>query len=365
MNLNPAQAEYIDNLKRDYPETTEPVLRKTLTDAGWPDFEVTEALNRFGFSSVAEIPVSTSIQPEVSVTSSEEVAAQKAQPTTEEAPVRKSHTTALLVGIFGFVAVAGLVAGAYYMYPQFFRSGAPTLTDETLLPTLFTKLSEIEKTNYEVSFSLDVVPREEGLLSFAEMFPRSEAELQMYQRDVDRVRDIAKILESLRTAVGQGTNSWDVEPVQVLGQPLLYPQSLSAVGLTLQDPSGKPYQYERLDQGQSFALTVTFETAEAYNSVYYYQSGGEVGELTAVFGPFDYVYQGSLSEQPTGPKLFGVLALDDVEAYLPTDLKAYFALGGSVDNAEDKSADARLTAEGSVSFGDANFSASVEGIKKS
>ena len=61
MNLNPAQAEYIDRLKIDYPETDEASLRKSLEDAGWPDFEVTEALERFGFKSSSNIPESSSL----------------------------------------------------------------------------------------------------------------------------------------------------------------------------------------------------------------------------------------------------------------------------------------------------------------
>jgi len=369
MNLNPAQAEYIDNLKKDYPDTEEVSLRKSLVEAGWPDFEVEEAIIRFGFKTHQNIPASTAVvsQVEAPVTAAVSVKDRVDEGEELTAVKAKGQGKALILIIGGIFFVLGLVALGYYFYQDIFKGGSTNLTDETILTAIYDKLSSINQTNYEVAFSLDVVPREPGALSFVESFPLSESELLKYQRDADRLRDAEKIINELRLVGPRVTNYYANTPA-TSGASLTYPQQLSHINLTMQDPSGSPYKYERLDSGASFALTIKFETAEAYiiaRPLNSFNSGEEDDQFTVVLGPNDYVYSRNFTEQATTPKLFGIFSLGELEGFLPADLQIKFALGGSIDNAETAPADARLTAEGSVSFGGANFSAAVEGIKKS
>jgi len=368
MLLNSEQSRYIDKLKADGVEITESSLRDSLVGAGWPEDEITEAVRRFGFSSVKATPSNNLSSDGIIENNPVRVNEEGGLPSSPVNNKVMSKTAIVVVG--GLLLAVAVGAAGYFLYTKVLAPGS--LTDETMLRTVYEKLSRIDTTNYDLKFSLGVVPRDEEAKAFGDMNPVSEEELAMYQRDSDRIRDITKIKNKLTEIKSPYQHSFDYSTPTTSATPKLYPLNLAGLGLVVADTQGREYKYTSLDGGQDFSLEVTFETAEAFNAMqtsrYYdedYSSGnGLTSNRTVILKSNDYVSGYGFSGKPSQPKLFGFFSLEEIEEIIPADISAAAFFGGSIDNQADKPANARLHMGGELSLADFSVAFEAEGVKK-
>jgi Bacterial TSP3 repeat len=362
--LNLAQAEYINKLRESEPGIEDFVLQGMFKDAGWPQDEIDEAIRLYrGATTIAPYPPpasSTEAIVENKVDNKNTAASVYA-----EATGPQSFKKVIIAGV-ALLGVFSLAGAAYFLIEKYANMGMVELTDETLLNHLYEKFSSIEKVNYNATFSLGIGEREEGAVAFSDLAPADPEVLAKYQRDYDRIRYIQKInstLNGIRPRFGS-------KPITAL-----YPKTLGEVGLVSTDPLGGTYLYKRGADGTTYTLEVTLETIEAYETLN--RSTKLYGDMsdtedkvdttttrTIILNQDSYVNTYGFDGKPAQPKLFGFLALEDIESFIPNNIFASFTFGGSIDNETDKPADAKGHFAGEVSLGDANFAIDLEGIKK-
>ena len=362
--LNPAQAEYINKLRDNEPGIVEAVLRERFKGAGWPEYEVDEAIRIY-----QKAPAATSFPP---IPSSNELVVENKVDTTnvevkESSSITKSETTKKVITLaIATLSVFVLVAAAYFLVDKYSKPSMVELTDETLLTHLYEKITAIKMTSYDSTFSLGIGEREEGAMAFADLTPVDPAVLAKYQRDYDRIRYIQKI----KSTLDETRPLYSSVPTTAL-----YPKTLEEVELVASDPLGQPYLYTRSTDGTAYTLELTMETNEAYEALRGYDSfaydnfGMEEDTATSTdkkvtLNQDSYISAYGFTDKPTQPKLFGFFDLGEVESIIPNNLLASFTFGGSIDNETNKPADARMRLAGEVSLGDANFAIDLEGIKK-
>jgi type II secretory pathway pseudopilin PulG len=353
--LNPAQAEYINKLREDEPGIEESVFREMFKDAGWPDFEIDEAISRYrgDFAAVSQPPIPSSTPSVVETIVDSTIV-------TEPKSFKK-----VIILVVALLSICALAGATYFLVGKYSKPAMVELTDETLLTHLYEKMSSIEKVSYDATFSLGIEEREEGALAFSDLTPVDPEVLAKYQRDYDRIRYVQKIKDTLEK-IRPRFNSTPVTT--------LYPKTLEEVGLVSTDPLGEPYTYTRSSDGTAYTLEVTMETIEAYQAMNYssysYDSfdtetaAATTNTKKVTLNQDSYINSYSFDGKPAQPKLFGFFALDEIESIIPNNLFASFSFGGSIDNETDKPADARMHLAGEVSLGDANFAVDLEGIKK-
>ncbi len=366
MKLNLEQTAYIELLRKDHSGLQEEELRAVLNGAAWSPEEITAALALYQGSALPVPPIrqpDLETSPDFGSSEDTESPVDSVSQEVTTAPATRTGKSVWKVGVLGVgvvLFVAAIAYGGYYFVQNIIRLSGGTLTNETHLPTLIEKLGDIKTANYDLSFTLQVVPRDEGAVSFTDTVTVNPDELARYERDYDRLRAIMKIKEAL--------DEFNVSYYDTTAEPAEFPESLDVLGLAMIDPlSGLPYRYTVSADRSSYTLEVTFETQEAYDTLAYQrdsQSPTGDGRLTVSIGPNDFVYGYGFDGKPKPPRLFGFFSLAEIEEYIPDNLKAAVALGGSIDRDTSKPVDAKMHLKGEVSFGDANFAFDAEGLKK-
>ncbi len=346
--LNKEFTDYVDYLRKNHPGLEDSAISEALKGASWSPEEISEALERYKQPADPLTVVPAPIPAPLVTQNIQTVGSETPQLIASSTSSRSvGKTIAVCVGVV--LVVAGISAGAYYAITSNFF-GAPRLTDENLLNTVLNKLGEINTVDYTVNFGLTINPREAGAESYEAANPTNAATLAAYGRDEDRLRDIATLQQRTQQL------AWDRQP---------FPATVEALLGKSKDPSQKAYGYRLIEDGKDYEFTLTLETLEAYTVV---SSGLAVdakndNAKTVTLRSGDYVYAYGFTGEPEQPKLFGLFALSEIEAMIPSDLAANFKVGGTIDNSEE-APNGKLSVAGEVTLGDANFAFDAEGLKK-
>lgn len=254
--------------------------------------------------------------------------APSAAPQKEPSP-KKGISLAVIIPII-FVLLAGGV-GAFYASSQniwpFGSVGA--YTEENILSGLLMKGEEIRTSRYAFSLDVAVVDRKQGAIPFTYEVPNKEEIEELRGRDNDRMREVSRILYALYLESRRNDS---------------YPASTSSIvseiassrysNLDGRDPvSGLPYAYT--SDGDTFSLTVTFETDDAVYLAERGQYGDSVIETngkTVVFTDKSATNLIPISASLPKPQL---VQLGEMVGYLPPE----FSLSGGVSAATDFSAE--------------------------
>jgi len=355
-------------LRTNYPTLDEATLRQALTGAKWSEEQIAEGLAIFTAPTPASIPTPPL---EVETSSPQPFATQES---------KKNMRRIMLIGgvIFLLSAVSAL---GYYVVTEtsLFRPKPALLTNENLLPNIMAKLGEISTVEYDLEAKLEVVPREPNATPFAIAVPPTPEVLLQYQRDQDRMRDIAEILRVIQKETTYHTKTPTPSSPSVVHYE--YPADVSLFGVKMSDGLGVPYVYTASADKQTYTLAVTFETQEAVDSVLQQEPvegvskgfDGNASRLrlkeslngkTVTISNGSYFSAYGFTGKPAQPKLFGLFDVAQLETVIPADLSGAFSFGGTLDTTKERPIDGRAHIGGILSFGDANFAFDAEGIKK-
>ena len=260
------------------------------------------------------------------------------------------------VALFALSAVGVL---GYYLTTHTSLFDTSKFTNETIFKHIFTKLAEIDTATYNLDLTIQVEDREEGAHSFIEARPLSDEERFKFERDQDRIRDVANI----RDALDESRQNDEFEYIKP------YPKTLQILDVNINDPLGKEYLYAVTPDGLGYTLIVTFETLDVIvaikeNAYSFYDEDERINGTTVTFNQDDYITEQTFSGKPMQPRLFGFLDVAQLEELIPSDFYALLHSGGTLDSNADEVASGQFEMSGEVKFGDAQFAFGFEAIKE-
>lgn len=273
----------------------------------------------------------------------------------------------LLVGIV--VVVFLLLAGGAFGYMYVEKIGVFSLdryTEETFFTNLLAKSSEITSSSYKASASIDVGMREVGAEPFTVHNTNAAEIRQKYQNDYTRAQSVSSIITSLNSKIPSNYNT------KATGLPTSITKLFDGVNSSyyyygtpsVTDPTtNAEYEYAVTDNGNDYALGVTFETNDAIKTIkrgYRYAATTTIiTGMKVVFTKNSYSYF-YLTQEPPKPFLVQV---SDATAMIPTDMSASMAFSASSDwKAEMANWIFNIDAAGS--FGDLTYKVNVDAMKK-
>lgn len=276
------------------------------------------------------------------------------------------------------VVALGVLGVAYAYVEKIGLFSNPPYKEESFMTELGKNLSKIKSGTTEFTVSLDsTVARDKDAFPFVVKNDNAAELAQRYQNDYDRARDVSKLLNLI---IPRGTYQ-KINGKYTLVKPTVnFKSDLSAVvtstsagaNINIVDPvTKKTYDYKATEGGTNFALTVTFETDAAIQSIRKSSLYGYGGvPLSATSTLFDgkkvtftknspsYVY---VSSRPPKPILE---ELGQLFNRAPTDMKAQGGFTVSTNLKEDKSIDSDVVFDFSGSFGDMTIAMNINARKK-
>jgi len=320
-------------------------IAKTLLGQGWSVTDINEALNTLPKSTVAApvLPPPLVVEPPPPV-----VPVVAAAPKQKSAGFHISKTVVIVAAVMLLIAVGGLTTYAYMQkWGPFAR--AP-YTEENLLSGLLAASAGITSSSYAVSGSVMTEAREADATPFA-VIVSNEAELrQQYQNDYERMRAVSHVLTFSRAP-------YSVTMPSVTSR-TGYDNGVSGI-----DPKTKAsYQYQLTDNGQNFAITVTFETDTAIaaikKSYNFSEDTTRIEGKTVTFTKDSprYLY---LRSEPPEPWF---RQLEELTRVVPAEMRGTLGVTAAA-NWDTKESDWTINGKAEGDFGDLTYKINVDALK--
>jgi hypothetical protein len=247
-----------------------------------------------------------------------------------DAPKRKTHALLWVVILLLFASGAGTAAAQFLGYQIIPRSVLSTLglVSNTIEPNEFlTRVFRggftIQSAEYSVRASIKAEKRRPEDKPFV---PTTQASDQVVlKRDVGRFDDVAKIVNALR---------------QVISSEGTYPYTLDSLKVPTKDSMGNPYIYRRGPNGETFELSVMFESADALDAAALYTRN--VNGNVVTFTQKSSVFKNSFSTQSTPKSLLVSSGYSSLLGYVESDLDTGLGVSGTFDR-RPQSTDAALS----------------------
>ena len=277
-------------------------------------------------------PISSRPDPMTALTRSTQYNAQALQKNTG----KNGNVWIMIVAIIVLCALGGLTAYAYF--EQIGPFANPPYKSASLASDIFSGFSNIKTSSYSLHMNVAAEPKDADATPF-DLSVNDSAQVQAYNQDLDTVRDLQTILESLQSYYAlHGA----------------YPYSLPQ---TTNIPASRlsAYVYSRSSDSSDFSLTAQFQSASAVSEIQQsakIYSSGTSGSASSVvvsgksmtFSKISpaYIY---MSPEPPQPFLADVLGLQQYLGYVPSD----FVLDGTLSGATAKTADGKLDGQVHIS----------------
>lgn len=351
------------------------VVKSAAIQAGWPAVEVNQGIviATHDGAPPQPPPPTTSPKPvsEVAPTQTTEVFTAPEETAQPIAAVSVTKKVPLVIAAVVLVLVlGGGLALAYTAGVGPFK--VTQYTEGTLFTGLLTKAAEINTASYNVTASLTVNDREAGAKAF--VVPEVDPALdEQYANDSRRASDVQTILNGLRSKYGPQQSYDYTKKTWVSKQVASYPTTLTATQIRAlgysstrgTDPvTGKVYSYTSTEGGKNFALTITFETANAISTIKksygYAATTTKIAGKTVVFTKDSSIYFYLPSSTPK--PLLGEVA--DALRLLSSDVSGSVSVGATTDFSKVGSSDWRFNAAAQGDFGDLSYQVDVEAQKK-
>ena len=265
----------------------------------------------------------------------------------------------ITLGILVLLSLAGGVAYAYfYKMGPFARI---PYTESNLFSGLLAKSAEITSSTYSFSGELKVEPRDTDAVPFTLQVSNEGALREQYQNDAERAESLSQLLNELSRGGVPYPDSLQTVVNRIPARGASY---YSKSPLSSTDPvSGTPYTYTVSPDGQSFALTVVFESPGAISQIKDGYSFSE--EATRIDGKSVTFTQDSspylyLSTEPPKPFL---ISLGEMMQYLPGELQATVGVSAQSEW-KNENADWKFNVDAEGDFGDLTYKINVDALKK-
>lgn len=272
-------------------------------------------------------------------------------------PPKKSSTGLLvfLIILLVLVIAGGLGAFAYTQKMGPFKP--KVLSEETFLPSILAKISEITSGSSKVKVNLNVGARDADAKPLVINKIDDPAVILKYENDATRAKNIQSIITALKFYKSQKSNVSKK-----------FPTSLSVIranspNLVIKDPStDAEYKYELTESGENFSLTFNFELDESAEQISRYGNSDDlvvVGKsITLNKDSYPYLY---LSGKP--PKTF-LQGLGDSIVFMPPEINVIGELSVRSEWGQGKLTDSAINLNGEGSFGDLSYKVNADVMKK-
>ena len=272
-----------------------------------------------------------------------------------------------LIIILIIILFAGVVAYAYVQKIGPFSSSK--YTEDNFSSSLLGKIAKIDTATYAFSGAINIVPRDAGAAPFTLQVSNSQELKKQYYYDSQRINDVTSIIRNINSDAGYFRGSSNNSFVKK------YPNGLGSIAtdakksnsysnFSVNDPeTGVQYQYQAINGGTDFNLTVTFSTDDAIKEI-----KRQIGKATstAIDGNkvtfnkdgYNYFY---LDQEPPKPFLSSI---SDSLQMLPPEVNAKIALTASSDLKSQNSAEWSFNLDAEGSFGDMTYKINADALRK-
>ena len=263
-----------------------------------------------------------------------------------------------------FVLLGG---GLTYAYIQkigpFFTA---IYTEDKFFSILLDKFNQINSSSYTVSVALDVVPRDKDATPFVVKTSNTVELKQQYFYDSQRMKNVLAII----SALNRSSNYFSYAKASAVKP---YPANIKTLftanpGIisnnSIIDPvTNKEYEYQVIDNGKNFLLTVDFGTNDAIKAIkkYDYKSTTTIITGKKVSFTKDSSLYTRMSAEP--PKPFFV-QMSESMAMLPPDINAKGAFSVSAEVKPTGMTDWLFNIDAGGSFGDLTYKINADALKK-
>lgn len=309
-------------------------IKKSLATAGWPMKYIEEGVLEVNSTPQTSAPLNQNILPsEPSNLISGQTYSSINQPINTSYPnsttvvslePSKKGGRKIWVALLVFILVAligGAISAAYIYKDELFEK-AP-YTEKDLFSGLVKTADQINSSTYEFNSSGSVGTRDADALPWENAEPLSPELINQYKNDNKRAINVTDIL---------GATKYERPPYQPTLQAIANTNSNSYYKIEITDPkTNQIYDYKITDNGNNFALTVTFETDDAISALkisYKYSSASTPisgKQVTFTKDSGNYFYFPSTPPKPV------LLQLGEILSIIQPDMSASSSFGASTD----------------------------------
>jgi hypothetical protein len=242
-----------------------------------------------------------------------------------------------------------LVAGGVYAFNKGMGPFGNAPYDETrLASSIFAGIGKINTASYVLNLNIVAEPLDADAQPFTIAVPVDEKRVEAYKRDLDRVRDLRKIFDTIYTEYAKNKK---------------YPQSLSSIAALSNFSKSNEYTYVSKSDGSGYTLTVTFETSDVID--YLQKTNSRSAEkitmkdktVTFTQSSDTFIY---LPDEPSQPALVNILNTKNYLSYIPANFKFNGTISAASKKIDEKNVNGQVQIKAETEFNDMNIGVDAE-----